>query len=81
MSNCFPEKCDSCIHNAVCHAVAECLNYTPDFVCDHYRAKFQPISEETLYQIMDAEFEHHDSFWVITPKGKKIEFIMKKEEL
>ena len=39
---------------------------------------YRPISEETFYKITDAEFEVHDSFWVETPKGKKIEFEKKR---
>ena len=39
---------------------------------------YRPISEETFYKITDAEFDVHDSFWVETPKGKKIEFEKKR---
>lgn len=35
---------------------------------------------EAFNQITDQEFEHHDSFWIITPKGKKIEFEKKKPQ-
>ncbi len=29
-------KCDSCIHDDVCHQVAECTCYIPGFTCDEY---------------------------------------------
>ena len=35
---------------------------------------FYPIPAETMYKIMDSEFEASNSFWIETPKGKKIEF-------
>lgn len=35
---------------------------------------FFPIPAETMYKIMDSEFEASNSFWIETPKGKKIEF-------
>ena len=36
MDKSYPEKCETCIHNEVCHYVAECLNYMPNFVCEHF---------------------------------------------
>ena len=33
---------------------------------------------EAFNLITDQEFEHSDSFWIITPKGKKIDFEKKK---
>lgn len=33
---------------------------------------------EAFNLITDQEFEHSDSFWVVTPKGKKIEFEKKR---
>lgn len=29
-------KCDSCIHDQVCHQVAECTCYIPGFTCNEY---------------------------------------------
>lgn len=37
-----------------------------------------PLSEEAYYKITDAEFEHGDSFYIVTPSGKKIEFEKKR---
>jgi len=28
--------CKKCIHYEVCYSVAECLNYLPNFSCNHY---------------------------------------------
>ncbi len=39
---------------------------------------FNPLSEETLIKITDAEWEHHDSCWITTPSGKKIELEKKR---
>lgn len=38
-----------------------------------------PFSEEAIYKIMDAEWEHSDNFWITTPSGKKIEFEKKRQ--
>ena len=35
---------------------------------------------EAFNQITDQEFEHSDSFWIVTPKGKKIEFEKKRPQ-
>jgi len=35
---------------------------------------------EAFNQITDQEFEHSDSFWIVTPKGKKIEFVKKRPQ-
>lgn len=35
---------------------------------------------EAFNLITDQEFEHSDSFWIITPKGKKIEFEKKRPQ-
>lgn len=32
----YDEKCTNCAHYEVCHYVAECLNFIPNFTCDHY---------------------------------------------
>ena len=37
-----------------------------------------PLSEEVFNKITDAEFEHGDSFYIVTPSGKKIEFEKKR---
>lgn len=37
-----------------------------------------PLSEEVFNYITDAEFEHSDSFYIVTPSGKKIEFEKKR---
>lgn len=29
-------NCEKCIHYEVCYSVAECLNYLPNFSCNHY---------------------------------------------
>ena len=34
---------------------------------------------EAYCAISDAEFEHSDSFWIRTPKGKKINFVKEKQ--
>ena len=39
-----------------------------------------PISEEVFHEITDAEWEHSDSFWVTTPRGKKVEFEKKRPQ-
>lgn len=41
---------------------------------------FFPFSEEVLYKITDAEWEHSDTFWVTTPSGKKVEFEKKRPQ-
>lgn len=38
-----------------------------------------PLSEEVFNYITDAEFEHSDGFYIVTPSGKKIEFEKKRE--
>lgn len=35
---------------------------------------------EAFNLITDQEFEHSDSFWIVTPKGKKIEFEKKRPQ-
>lgn len=35
---------------------------------------------EAFNLITDQEFEHSDSFWIVTPKGKKIEFEKKRQK-
>lgn len=35
---------------------------------------------EAFNQITDQEFEHTDTFWIETPKGKKIEFEKKRPQ-
>ena len=33
-----------------------------------------PLTQEDFNIIADAEFEHSDTIWFVTPKGKKVEF-------
>lgn len=42
--------------------------------------KFKDDIIEAFNQITDQEFEHSDSFWIETPKGKKIEFVKKRPQ-
>lgn len=42
--------------------------------------KFKDDIIEAFNLITDQEFEHSDSFWIETPKGKKIEFVKKRPQ-
>ena len=33
-----------------------------------------PLTQEDINLITDAEFEHSDTIWFVTPKGKSVEF-------
>ena len=33
-----------------------------------------PLTQEDYNLITDAEFEHSDTIWFVTPKGKSVEF-------
>jgi len=56
-----------------CEAVKDLINSAPAV-----EPKLKDDVIEAFNLITDQEFEHSDSFWVVTPKGKKIEFEKKR---
>lgn len=45
------------------------MNDTFDFTLE------SPLTKEQINLITDAEFEHTDRIWFVTPKGKHVEFV------
>ena len=44
--------CEKCIHYDVCYSVAECLNFLPNFTCEHYESK--PIKcQDCKYRVKE----------------------------
>ena len=60
-------KCDNCIHGDVCHAVAECVVYSPDFTCGEYEPERPIKCKDCKYQIKEFRADKRmkdGGYWV-----------------